>query len=120
MPKFKRKYAPYREYVAGIVQTGTAAPVVTVKADNLLRNLSPAAPVAARTGVGVYTVTKAGLFTSGKTTAFVRNSSTRSTVERTSADALTIRTFAADGTTAADAVLGAGGLLTDLVIQIFD
>lgn len=120
---FKRKYAPFREMVAGITQTGTAAPVLAVKADNLKKNLSASGVVAARTGVGVYTITKAGLFpAAGKVSAQIRNNGAagKATVERTSADVLTIKTFAADGTTAADAILGAGGVMTDLVIQIFD
>lgn len=122
MNKYKRNYLPHKTYVAGITQTGTAAPVATVREDNTGSNLGASSPVLARTGAGVYTVTKTGLFPAGKTSAHITNNvladGSKATVERTSANVLTIKTFDGSGA-AADAVLGAGGVLMDLVIKLY-
>lgn len=118
---YKRNFLPFLLITIGLVQTGTTAPVATVKHDNAGSNLKPAAPVIARPGVGVYTVTKTGLFPANTSAFFTNNvlaDGSVITVQRTSANVLTIKTYNSAGA-AADAILGAGGIINDLVIHIY-
>lgn len=61
--------AIYKQYVALLTQTGTAAPVATV-----LSNTLGGTVVWARTSTGLYTATLSGAFASGKTLMFTGTS----------------------------------------------
>lgn len=85
-------------------QTGTAAPTAAVLENTLLG-------VWARTGAGTFTYTKAGAFTENKTIPgkleeYNDAAGNRLTIERTSADVITLKTYAAANTEVlADGVL---------------
>jgi hypothetical protein len=84
-------------------QSGTDAPVFTPLKDTLLGTW-------ARTGVGTYTLTKTGAFTENKTIplddVYVDQAGNLYKINRTSADVMTLLTYAsADTTVLADAVL---------------
>jgi hypothetical protein len=84
-------------------QTGTNAPVFTAIKDTLTG-------VWARTAIGTYTYTKTGAFTVNKTIPlddiYVDQSGNLFKINRTSADVITLLTYAsADTTVLADAVL---------------
>jgi hypothetical protein len=86
-----------------LTQTGTDAPVFTTIKDTLLGTW-------ARTAVGTYTLTKTGAFTVDKTVpvddVYLDQSGNLFKINRTSADAITLFTYAAaDTTVLADAVL---------------
>ena len=102
--------ANYKVYTINATQTGTAAPTATV----LDNTLPQGTPVLARTGAGVYTITLAGAFTSGKTVLITGTCPTAgATVSavRTSADVITVTTSNASNA-AADV------LLADTLIEI--
>jgi hypothetical protein len=107
LPEINRKF-PYIEYNALITQAGTGAP--TAKE---LQNELGGTPVFARTSAGVYTMTLASAFVADKTLAMISKNAIVGffSIERTSANVLTIKTSIADGT-ATDA------LLTDISISI--
>ena len=94
----------YLEYSVLMTQASTAAPTVVSLQDAF-------SPTLARTGTGVYTITKTGAFTSNKT--LIPNhiilgttaGANRISVVRTNANVITISTFGNDGTTPADGVL---------------
>jgi len=86
-----------------LTQTGTNAPVFTAIKDTLLGTW-------ARTAVGTYTLTKTGYFTANKTVPvddiYLDQSGNLFKINRTSADVITLLTYAAaDTTVLADAVL---------------
>ncbi len=86
-----------------LTQSGSSAPVFTAITDTLSGTW-------ARTTTGTYTLTKAGAFTSNKTVplddVYVDQSGNLFKINRTSADVITLRTYAAsDTTTLADGVL---------------
>jgi len=86
-----------------LTQTGTNAPVLTAIKDTLLGTW-------ARTAVGTYTLTKTGAFTANKTIPvddiYLDQSGNLFKINRTSADVITLLTYAAaDTTVLADAVL---------------
>ena len=95
-----RKY-----YTVFLSQTGTNAPTATVLKDDL------AVPVWAYSAVGTYTLTKTGAFTVNKTVptkleSYIDNDGNKYTLERTSADIMTLKTYAAvDNTVLANGVL---------------
>lgn len=105
-----RKY-----YTAFLTQTGTNAPTATVLKDDF------AVPVWAYSAVGIYTLTKVGAFTTNKTVptkieVYVDNDGNKFTLERTSADVMTLKTYAAVDTT----VLANGVLVNQLVnIEVY-
>ena len=90
-----------RLYQVAIAQAGTAAPVISHTFFNTLSGtIGLGTPVFARTGVGVYTITFAGAFTSGKTFLFKPNidiaavgDEVNAELEYTSADIITLRVF---------------------------
>ena len=92
-------------YTAFLTQVGTAAPVPTVLKDDL------AVPVWSYSAVGTYTLTKSGAFVVDKTVptkleSYIDNDGNKYTLERTSADVMTLKTYAAaDITTLANGVL---------------
>lgn len=92
-------------YTAFLTQAGTNAPVPTPLKDDL------STAVWAYSAVGIYTLTKAGAFTVDKTVptkleSYVDNDGNKYTLERTSADVMTLKTYAsADITTLANGVL---------------
>jgi hypothetical protein len=102
-------------YTAFLSQTGTDAPVATVLKDDF------AAPVWAYSAVGIYTLTKTGAFTANKTVPtkleiYVDNDGNKFTLERTSADVMTLKTYAAID----DTVLANGVLVNQLVnIEVY-
>ncbi|HLP86388.1 MAG TPA: hypothetical protein VK153_00725, partial [Candidatus Paceibacterota bacterium] len=86
-----------------LTQSGTNAPVFTAIEDTILGTW-------ARTGAGTYTLTKTGAFTANKTIpvddVYVDQSDNLYKINRTSADVMTLLTYAAaDTTTLADGVL---------------
>lgn len=87
----------YVSYVALMAQASTDAPVATV-----LHNGLSAPIVWARADVGQYTGTLTGAFTANKTALFATGSNATLapivTLERTSADVVTLRTFDETGT----------------------
>ena len=92
-------------YTAFISQTGTNAPVVT----SILKD-TIGSPAWARTAAGTYTLTKVGAFTSGKTVPiddnYIDQSGNLYKLNRTSADVMTLYTYAAaDTSVLADSVL---------------
>jgi hypothetical protein len=92
-------------YTAFISQVGAAAPVETSVLKNTIGN-----PVWARTAAGVYTLTMAGAFVEGKTVpvedSYTDQDGNLYQLNRTSANVMTLYTFAAiDTTTLADGVL---------------
>ena len=96
----------YRKaYTVFLSQTGTNAPTATVLKDDL------AVPVWAYSAVGTYTLTKTGAFTVNKTVptkleSYIDNDGNKYTLERTSADIMTLKTYAAvDNTVLANGVL---------------
>lgn len=90
---------PYKTYAALLTQTGTAAPVATVMENGI------GAIVIARTGVGVYTMTLTGAFTTGKTAVNISHMGAgKVTAALTSANVITISTVDATPV-AADAIL---------------
>lgn len=96
---------PYKAFVARVTQTGTSAPATTV-----MENQLSAAPVFARTGTGVYTVTLTGAFPTAKTWVSVHtNAAGRVQIAYTSANVITISTFDA-AAAAADAILSSAAL----------
>lgn len=101
--------ANYKVYAALLTQSGTSAPTAKVL-DNTLSGV----PTLARTGVGVYTITLSGAFTTDKTFLLTGVSTTAgATVSavRTSANVITLTTSNASNA-AADV------LLTDTPIEI--
>jgi len=107
--------APFKSYTAFITQVTTGAPSAAVVVDEL------GSPVWARTAVGTYTLTKAGAFTSGKTIPVDDNYTDQDgnlyKINRTSADVMTLLTYAAANTSVlADSVL-AGRLL---MIEVYN
>lgn len=86
------------QYVATITQAGTAAPVESVLAVNTVGTVA-----LARSSAGVYTLTTDGIWLDGTN---IQVSGTGTAVDfkvvRTSANVITISTFAADGSTATD------------------
>lgn len=99
-------------YTAFLTQSGTNAPVATVLYDDL------SAPVWAYSAVGIYTLTKTGAFTANKTVPtkleiYVDNDGNKYTLERTSADVMTLKTYAA-----ADNTVLANGVLVDQYVNI--
>lgn len=95
---------PFLSYTAFITQAGVAAPSVVVLKDDL------GTPVWARTAVGTYTLTKTGAFTVNKTVplddVYTDQAGNLYKLNRTSADVMTLLTYAAaDTTVLADAVL---------------
>ena len=93
-------------YIVTLTQTSTNAPVATVLSDTIT------GIVWARTGVGTYTATKSGAFTSGKTTPNATGAScsdiagNKITAQWTSTNVITVKTYAAaDTETLADGVL---------------
>ena len=96
----------YRKaYTVFLSQSGTNVPTATVLKDDF------AVPVWAYSAVGTYTLTKTGAFTVDKTVptkleSYVDNDGNKYTLERTSADVMTLKTYAAaDITTLANGVL---------------
>jgi len=104
-----------KQYIVKLTQTGTNAPVPVVIKDTI------PAPVLARSAAGTYTITKAGAFTANKTLPdkleFTYDvDGNYITIERTSADVITIKTYAAADTT----VLADGILLNQsITIEIY-
>ena len=101
------------QYTAFISQTGTNAPTVDIALKDDL-----AAPVWSYSAVGTYLLTKTGAFTSTKTipnavVAIHDNAGNKITLERTSANVMTLKTYAAENTT----VL-ANGVITGQLINI--
>jgi len=91
-------------YEGFFTQTGTTAPTGNVLEDGI------GAPVWARTAVGTFTLTKTGAFTSGKTVpvddVYTDQSGNLYKINRTSANVMTLLTYAAaDTTVLADGVL---------------
>lgn len=104
-----------KEYIAKLSQVETDAPTAVVIKDTI------PSPLLARTAAGTYTVTKAGAFTANKTTPdkleyMYDVDGNYITIERTSADVITIKTYAA-----ADTSVLADGILTNqlIIIEIY-
>jgi len=115
---FDALYSPLActTYHVFLTQVTTGAPSASTLQDTIT------GVVLARVSAGTYTCTKAGAFTSGKTTpgtavvATFDNAGNKITAEWTSANVITIKTYAAaDTTTLADSVLNA----TEFKIQVF-
>jgi hypothetical protein len=99
---------PYKSLILRLTQTGTAAPTATVLENNLTGTIAYA-----RTGAGVYTITLTGQFTANKTSVFVSQPAIgRVAAVATSANVVTVSTFDATLTAAADAIL------TGVVVEI--
>jgi hypothetical protein len=116
---FDTLYSPIisKTYHVFLTQVTTGAPSASVLEDTVT------SVVLARSSTGTYTATKTGAFTSGKTTpgtsvvATHDNAGNKITAEWTSANVITIKTYAAaDTTVLADSVLSA----TEFKIQIFN
>jgi len=96
---------PYFIYTAFITQTGTAAPVASVL-ENTIGSVAWS-----YYSVGTYLLTKNGAFVSGKTVpdkleSYIDDSGNKYTLERTSANVMTLKTYAAaDTSVLANAVL---------------
>ena len=81
-------------YHVFLTQAGTAAPTSSVLIDTI-------APTIAYSAVGTYTFTKAGAFTSGKTTpgativSAIDDAGNKLTAQWTSVDVITLKTYAA-------------------------
>lgn len=90
--------SPAGEYTALLTQAGTAAPTANFAINSV------GTVAIARSSAGVYTLTTDGLWVADKTLVLVTISGTAVVVKavRTSANVITISTFAADGTTATD------------------
>lgn len=99
---------PYKVFTALATQAGTDDPVL-----NVLENTLGVTVVAARTGVGTYTLTaSADAFTDAKTAAFINVNGTdlqAMTYARTSDTVITLNSIS--GGAAADDVLGAGAVI---------
>jgi hypothetical protein len=103
----KRKY-----YTGFITQTGTNAPTITILDDDI------SSPVWSYSAVGTFLLTKTGAFTVNKTVpskidAGYDASGNLFTLERTSADVMTLKTYAA-----ADTSTLANGVLVNQFINI--
>jgi hypothetical protein len=102
----------HQVYRAVVAQAGTAAPTATV-----IENSLDGAPTLARTGAGVYTITRASAFTANKT--FIRatldGGATAVLVKaaRTSANVITVTTYDISGA-AADLV---GSLYLEICVN---
>jgi hypothetical protein len=111
---FHALLAEKKVYIVKISQAGTAAPTVEILKDTLT------GVVLARTSAGNYTLTKAGAFTANKTRPEKDNYTDADgnyyKITRTSADVMTLETFAA-----ADTETHADGILNnqDLTIEIY-
>lgn len=94
---------PYNCYTAYLTQTSTNAPVAT-KLEETISGL-----VWARTGVGTYTLTKVGAFTTGKTVPlkdyYTDKDGNSFELTRTSTDVMTLKTYQASDGELADGVL---------------
>lgn len=103
-----------RKLYVNLSQTGSQnGPTFT----DVLRNSIGELPASARTGAGVYTLTKTGAFPLGKTGLKIQRTNTASVcVEHTSADVLTIRTKTIADNTAGDDLL----VSTLLEVDIYD
>jgi hypothetical protein len=114
-PSQLRSYAK-KDYRVILSQSGTDAPVATVLQDDL------AVPVWSYSAVGIYLLTKAGAFTVNKTlpsnvVGYNDPEGNLFTLERTSADVMTLKTYAA-----ADTTVLANGVLTgqEIYIEIYN
>lgn len=101
---FRSKLAVKKVYTAYLTQTSTNAPVPTVLEDEIT------SMVWARSGAGTYTLTKTGAFVENKTVPVsdIYTDAVGNVYKavRTSADVITLTTYAAaDTETAADGVL---------------
>jgi len=106
---------PYAKTVYKFTQATTAAPAIAYTLENGI-DLFVSAPTLARTGTGVYTITKTGAFTANKTFAKAVSSNAAArifTVVYTSADVITLNCFDAATPSAADS----GDF--DLEIQVY-
>lgn len=108
VPSYSLKY-----YTAFISQTGVTAPIVSSLLQDDISN-----PIWSYSAVGTFLLTKIGAFTLNKTVpkGIVEAydvAGNRFTLERTSADVMTLKTYAAVNTT----VL-ANGVITDQYINI--
>jgi hypothetical protein len=97
-----------------VSQTSTGAPTATV-----IENTTGVTPVFARSSAGVYTLTMTGAFTVNKTfipvPRQVLSTGNECTVARTTADVVSIQSFATSGPTSTDGLLSA----TPIEIQIY-
>lgn len=103
-------------YHVFLTQASTGAPTIAILQDTIT------GVARARSAMGTYTLTKAGAFTQGKTTPGAQvvvmydNSGNKITAEWTSADVITVKTYAAaDTTVLADNILNA----TEFKIEVF-
>ena len=100
-------------YTAYISQTGTNAPT-----EDIVLKDDLAVPVWSYSAVGTYLLTKASAFTSTKTVpnavvAYYDNAGNKITLERTSANVMTLKTYAA-----ADTAVLANGVITGQIVNI--
>jgi len=102
-----------KSYIAYISQTGTNSPT-----EDIVLKDDLAVPVWSYSAVGTYLLTKASAFTSTKTIPnkaepFIDNAGNKMTLERTSANVMTLKTYAA-----ADTTVLANGVITAQYINI--
>lgn len=101
----------YKYYRVFISQTGTANPTVK-DIDNTLERV-----IVERTGVGTYTFTKTNAFKKDKTVpkkdSYIDADGNKMTLEWTSVDVMTLKTYAA-----ADTTVLADSVLNDQFLQI--
>lgn len=106
----------YKELVLKCTQATTGAPATAYTLRNTFGQPMSTLPAWARTGTGVYTLTKAGYFTANKTIALVNfNGASRvAYVTYTSADVITITVFDVATPSAADS----GDF--DLIVRVYE